>query len=137
MRTGTGTGIYHASDESDEGGMGIGCNYAVAMGTYREDIILKWPQNRCERVWNLIFPQTCRIRYLLPPCQYPGSASGPYQSKTVAYCPACTIKMHADTCTNTSTHTHRDRDGWTHSSIIYLHVLDSHPILHFESQCIT
>ena len=29
---------------------GIGCNYAVEMGIYREDIILKWPQNRCERV---------------------------------------------------------------------------------------
>ena len=27
-----------------------GDNYTVATGTYREDIILKWPQNRCERI---------------------------------------------------------------------------------------
>ena len=120
-----------------------GDNYVVATGTYREDIILKWPQNRCERIWNITFPpdlpHTLYLESQFPPCQYPGSVSGPYQlqSKTAASGHACTIKMHADTCTNARTHTHSDRDGWTHSSIVYLHVLDSHPILHFEAQCIT
>ena len=48
MRIGTGH-RYIMKAVKVEGGY-IGCNYAVAMGTYREDIILKWPQNRCERV---------------------------------------------------------------------------------------
>ena len=89
-------------------------------------------------------PQTCPIRYTWSPNSplandYPGSVSGLYQlqSKTAASGHACTIKMHADTCTNARTHAHSDRDGWIHSSTVYLHVLDSHPILHFEAQCIT
>ena len=111
----------------------------MAMGTYREDIILKLPQNWCEGSEISLSPQTCPIRYLesqFPPCQYPGSVSGPYQlqSKTAASGHACIIKMHADTCTNARTHTHSKRDGWTHSSIVYL---SSHPILHFVAQCIT
>ena len=72
----------------------------MATGTYREDIILKWPQNRCEGSEISLSLQTCPIRYLesqFSPCQYPGSVCGPYQlqSKTAASGHACIIKRCA------------------------------------------
>ena len=109
------------------------CNYVLAMGAYREDIIISIRGSKSQKyVWGMLqeFSSYMYIVYAtwspatssLPLCQYSGSALGPYQSKTAATsgC-ALHIILCTDACrhmsqTHTYTHTQRHRCmlGWMH-----------------------